>query len=105
MAAYAALVGLGLRALAAASTAWTEARWLAALFAAAVAVQVAIPIGAPDEYDLTKWAYVNYLPGSTGYFRIARDQAARGPVAVPRQLSGLDSRTRIRCTSARIRRA
>ncbi len=47
--------------------------------AAAVAVQVAIPIGAPDEYDLTKWAMVNCLSGSTGYFKIARDQAVQHP--------------------------
>ena len=58
---------------------WAEARWLAALLAAAIGVQVVVPIGAPDEYDLTKWADVNYLPGSTGYFKIAREQAAQDP--------------------------
>src|SRR5262249_19295234 len=42
-------------------------------------VQVAIPMGAADEYDLTKWAYVNYFPSSTGYFQIARDQAVQDP--------------------------
>ena len=36
-------------------------------------------MGAADEYDLTKWAYVNYLSSSTGYFKIARDQAAQHP--------------------------
>ena len=77
--AYAGFVGLGLRALAARATRWAEARWLAALMAAAIAVQFVIPIGAPDEYDLTKWAYVNYLSSSTGYFKIARDQAAQHP--------------------------
>jgi methylthioxylose transferase len=74
-----ALVGLGRRALDRARSGWAEARWIAALFGAAVAVQVAIPSGAPDEYDLTKWAYVNYFTGSTGYFQIARDQAVRDP--------------------------
>ena len=78
-AAYAVFVGLGLRALGARATRWAEARWLAALLAAAITAQFVIPIGAPDEYDLTKWAYVNYLSGSTGYFKIARDQAARHP--------------------------
>jgi hypothetical protein len=79
VAGYAGFVGLGARALAARAGRWSEARWLAALFLAAIAVQVAIPMGAPDEYDLTKWAYVNYLSGSTGYFKIARDQAAQHP--------------------------
>ena len=49
------------------------------LLAAAVTVQVVIPMGAADEYDLTKWAYVNYFSSSTGYFKIARDQAAQHP--------------------------
>jgi methylthioxylose transferase len=77
--AYAVFVGLGLRSLRLRATRWAETPWLAALMAAAVAVQIAIPIGAPDEYDLTKWAYVNYLSGSTGYFKVARDQAAQHP--------------------------
>jgi hypothetical protein len=42
---------------------------------AAIGVQLAIPIGAADEYDLTKWAYVNFFESSSGYFKIARDQA------------------------------
>ncbi len=77
--AYAGFAGLGLRALKRNANRWSQTRWVAALFLAAVAVQVAIPVGAPDEYDLTKWAYVNYLSGSTGYFKIARDQAAQHP--------------------------
>ncbi len=76
---YAVFVGLGLRALLAHASRWTEARWLAALLAATVAVQVAIPVGAPDEYDLTKWVYVTYLSGSTGYFKVAREQAVQHP--------------------------
>ena len=35
--------------------------------------------GAPAGYDLTKWASVNYLPGSAGYFQVARQQAAGDP--------------------------
>ena len=39
------------------------------------------PTGAPDEYDLTKWAYVNYFGASTGYYQVARKQAAGRPLA------------------------
>ena len=92
---YALFVGLGLRAIGAKATRGAEARWLVALVIAAVAVQVAIPVGAPDEYDLTKWAYVNYLSGSTGYFKVARDQAARHPweflAQYPNWIRGQDS--------------
>ncbi len=79
VAAYAGFAGLGLCALRRLASRWSETRWVGALLLAAVAVQVAVPLGAPDEYDLTKWAYVNYLSGSTGYFKIARDQAAQHP--------------------------
>ncbi len=76
---FAAFVALRTRALKGASSRWAEARWLTALFVASIAVQVAIPLGAPYGYGLTKWASVNYSSGSTGYFKIARDQAAREP--------------------------
>ena len=56
-----------------------EGLWLAALAIAAVVVQFFIPWGAPDEYDLTKWAYVNYLAPSTGYYQVAREQAMADP--------------------------
>ncbi len=79
VAVYAALIALGRRSLYAASTRWAEARWLGVLFAASVGVQVVVPLGAPDEHDLTKWAYVNYLSASTGYFKIARQTAAHDP--------------------------
>ena len=79
VAAYAAFAGLGWRRLKRAPSAWAEARWLSALFGASVALQLTIPIGAPDAYDLTRWIYVNYYSGSSGYFRIAREEAARDP--------------------------
>jgi hypothetical protein len=79
VAVYAALAGLGFGALKRSASRGAEALWLAALLVAAIAVQVAIPIGAPYGYGLTKWAYVNYLWGSSGYFQIARDQAAQDP--------------------------
>ena len=101
---YAAVVGLGSRTLKRASSRWAETRWLAALLVASIAVQVAIPVGAPDEYDLTKWAYVNYFHGSTGYFQIARDQAVRDPWSFLSRYPDWTA-TRIRCTSGRIRRA
>jgi hypothetical protein len=93
--AYAALAGLGLRALATGDSRRAQAAWLAALLAAALAVQLAIPSGAADEYDLTKWAYVNYFPSSAGYFQIARDQAAADPwrflARYPEWIRGQDS--------------
>jgi hypothetical protein len=79
VAAYAMVAGLGLRALNASASRWAEARWLTVLFAASITIQVVVPLGAPPGYDLTKWAYVNYFPGSTGYFKVARDQAAQDP--------------------------
>src|SRR5262249_42581600 len=79
VAVYAAFVGLGFRAMRRAESRRAEALWLAALVVVSIAVQVDIPSGAPYGYGLTKWAYVNYLSGSSGYFQIARDQAARDP--------------------------
>ncbi len=79
VAAYAGFVGLGLRVLTSTSSRRVEACGLAGLFAAAVAIQVTIPLGAPSGYDLSKWAAANYLPGSAGYFQVARQQAVRDP--------------------------
>ena len=56
-----------------------ESVWLSGLSLAAVGVQFVVPTGAASGYDLSKWAGVNYLPGSAGYFQIARKQAARDP--------------------------
>ena len=56
-----------------------EANWLWGLFGAAIFIQVLIPTGAPDEYDLTKWAYVNYFGSSTGYYKVAKKQAVNDP--------------------------
>ena len=95
VAGYAAFVGLGLWALRSGPSRRYEALWLATLFAAAIGVQVAIPTGAPDEYDLTKWAYVNFIPSSSGYYWIARNQAAPDPWAFlaryPDWIRGQDS--------------
>ena len=56
-----------------------ETTWLTGLLAAAIAVQIVVPTGAAAGYDLSKWASVNYLPGSAGYFKIARQQAIHDP--------------------------
>src|SRR5262249_59865153 len=84
-----------LRSLTARATGWGEARWLAALLVAAIGVQVAIPMGAAPGYDLSKWASVNYLPGSAGYFKVARQQAVRDPwrflAEYPEWIRGQDS--------------
>jgi hypothetical protein len=79
VAAYAGFVALGLWALAANRSRPIVAAWLAGLLLAAAAVQVIVPMGAAPGYDLTKWAAVNYLPGSSGYFQIARKEAVGDP--------------------------
>ena len=78
--AYCGFVALGLKAVASPRAApWREAGWLAGLLGASIAIQVLIPAGAADEYDLTKWAYVNYFGASTGYYQVARKQAIADP--------------------------
>jgi len=79
VAAYAGFVSIGMRKLDAKPSQRAEAVWLTGLLAAAIAAQVIIPMAAAPGYDLTKWASVNYLAGSAGYFRLAREQAARAP--------------------------
>jgi hypothetical protein len=77
---YCGFAGLGLRALEAKTvTRLREACWLSGLLAAAIVVQVLILSAAPDEYDLTKWAYVNCFTASTGYYKIAKEQAVDDP--------------------------
>ncbi len=79
VAAYAGMVALGMRSLLATRSPRSETTWLAGLLIAAAGIQVMIPLGAPEGYDLAKWAAVNYLPSSTGYFKIARQHAADDP--------------------------
>ena len=79
MAAYAAFAALGLRALSAKRSYMFELASVIGLFFASLCIQVIVPMGAPAGYDLTKWASVNYLPGSSGYFQIARQNASPDP--------------------------
>lgn len=80
VAAYAGYAALGFRALGVPSRrGFREISWVVGLTASAVAVQVLIAVGAPDEYDLSRWAYVHCFQGSTGYYDIARDRAAADP--------------------------
>lgn len=79
VAAYAGFVAAGLRSLSAKPSRPYESLWLSGLVVAAVGVQFVVPTGAAPGYDLSKWAGVNYLPGSTGYFQVARKQAVRDP--------------------------
>lgn len=80
VAAYAVFIALGLHAIGRGAGSWSrEARWVAGLFASAVAVQGLIPAGAPYGYGLTKWAYVNYLSPSTGYYQVAKREAVADP--------------------------
>ena len=78
---YCGFAGLGLRALGAKAhdsasrsllacrACWRRRSWFSFSFLS----------GAPDEYDLTKWAYVNYFTASTGYYKIAKEQAVGDP--------------------------
>lgn len=82
VAAYGGFATLGHRALGAPSrTAPREAVWVAGLAGAAVALQVAVAIGAPAGYGLTRWADVHCLRGAAGYYNVAREQAAADPWA------------------------
>nr|WP_250846898.1 hypothetical protein [Aquisphaera insulae] len=56
-----------------------EACWLAALLFAAIAIQAILPTGAADGFGLERWGYVNFAISSSGYHRIAREQAASDP--------------------------
>jgi hypothetical protein len=77
---YAVFAALGMRSITSkASTRLREGSWLAGLLAAAIAIQVLIPMGAADEYDLTRWAYVNYFGASTGYYQVAKKEAVADP--------------------------
>jgi methylthioxylose transferase len=96
VAAYCVFAALGLRAVRRGMPSrFREGGWLAGLFGAGVAVQVLIPAGAPDEYDLTKWAYVNYFSPSTGYYKVAKAEAVSDPwrflAEYPAWIRGQDS--------------
>ena len=96
VAAYGGYAALGYRALGVPSRIGPrESGWLAGLAASAVALQVLIPMGAADEYDLTKWAYVHYFQASTGYYHVAKEQAAADPwkflADYPRWIEAQDS--------------
>jgi hypothetical protein len=77
--AYAALAAIGAKILTSKASHRAEAACVTALAAASIAVQIGIPLGAAPGYDLSKWAAVNYLSGSAGYFKVARQQAVRDP--------------------------
>jgi hypothetical protein len=76
---YSTLAAWGLNALGARASGRNEIVWLGSLLVSAIAMQVIVPMAAPPGYDLSKWASVNYLPSSTGYFKIAREEAAGDP--------------------------
>jgi len=77
---YCVYAALGFRSLGVPSAVgFRESVWLAGLMALSALVQFFIPMAAPDEYDLTKWAYVHYFRGSTGYYQVAKDEAMEDP--------------------------
>lgn len=78
--AYGGLAAVGYRALGEPSPNHArEAGWVAGLAVSALALQVLIAVGAPGIFGLTKWSYVHFLRGATGYLEIARDQAGTDP--------------------------
>jgi hypothetical protein len=77
--AYAVFVAVGLKVLVLKQSRRAEAACLTALVAASIGIQLSVPTGAAPGYDLSKWAAVNYLSGSAGYFKVARQQASRDP--------------------------
>jgi methylthioxylose transferase len=92
---YSSFAAIGMRKLGGKRHRAAEAGWLAALLVAAIATQVIVPMAAAPGYDLSKWAAVNYLPGSAGYFKVARQQAAGDPwkflADYPQWIRGQDS--------------
>ncbi|AMV38732.1 hypothetical protein [Planctomyces sp. SH-PL62] len=80
VAAYGGLAVLGYRALGVSSgRAWREMGWVAGLTASAAALQVFIVVGAPEGFGPTKWAVIHCLRESTGYYEVARREAAHSP--------------------------
>jgi hypothetical protein len=77
--AYSIFAAWGLHALVTRASRLRELLWLGSLVVMACVIQALVPMGAPSGYDLSRWASVNYLPSSSGYFKIAREQAARDP--------------------------
>ena len=77
---YCGFAGLGLRALGAKALDSSSRSLLACGLAGGGGRGPALhSYGTPDEYDLTKWAYVNYFTASTGYYKIAKEQAVADP--------------------------
>jgi methylthioxylose transferase len=76
---YSGFIALGSWVLAGKKSRRAEALWLSGLAMAGTTIQVAMPVGAASGYDLSKWAAVNYLSSSAGYFQIAREHAVRDP--------------------------
>ena len=73
---YAGFAATGLHLLGTARSRVYEAACVAGLLFASICIQIIVPMGAPAGYDLTKWAAVNYIPGSAGYFQVAREKAS-----------------------------
>src|SRR5690242_11811919 len=76
--AYALIAAIGLRSLQARATRGREGLALAALLVSALAVQAAVPSGAPEGYGLAKWSLVLHSPASTGYYTVARREIGDG---------------------------
>ncbi len=73
---YAGFAATGLHLLGTARSRVFEAACVGGLLFASICIQIIVPMGAPAGYDLTKWAGVNYIPGSAGYFQVAREKAS-----------------------------
>jgi len=77
---YCVYAALGFRSLGVPSAVgFRESVWVSGLTVLSALVQFFIPMAAPDEYDLTKWAYVQYFESSTGYYHVAKNEAMGDP--------------------------
>lgn len=80
VAAYGGYAALGFRALGVPSRrGWRETGWVVGLTASAALLQILIAMGAPDGYDLMRWGFVHCTRGATGYYDIAKEEAAADP--------------------------
>src|SRR5262245_29497909 len=72
---YVSFVTFGFRLLKDGASRIREVVCVTGLLAAAIVVQVVVQTGAPEAYGLTKWVTLG-MPGSNGYFEVAKREMA-----------------------------
>lgn len=79
LAAYGWLAAAGYRALGAAASPRREVAWVGGLTLAATALQGLLPFVAPAGFGPEKWGVIHVAPEATGYYKVARTEAADDP--------------------------